>query len=211
MMDEARVAALLRDASSEVPVHDPPAKAIMRAGRHRTAWRRAGAGALTVAVASALGAAVVVPRLDDARPAPGPAERVMPPAAGPVNTGCVDRPTPARLPAWARTGFNDPEPRVPYVTSDSGELVAILFTDALYAPPKADQSNKILWVTPVPNTPAGPLKISAQRDGTSETVTREVPNGPGPSTVDLPSAGCWHLTLRWGQTTDTIDLRYLSP
>lgn len=199
-MDEVTVAALLRDASAEVAVHDPPAEEIIRAGRRRTAWRRAGGGALALVVAAGIAAAVVVPRSDQA-----------PEVVPAVGAGCPDRLVPALLPVWARAGFTDPEPRMPYVASGSGQLVAILFTDGLYAPPKADQANKILWVTPIPNTPAGPLKISAQRDGTSQVVAREVPGGPGPSTVDLPGPGCWHLTLHWGGAADTIDLRYLSP
>lgn len=178
--------------------------------RRHIAWRRAGAGALTVAAASLIATAVVVTRLDDADPGPGPASET-PRAADPVNTGCVERPAPALLPEWARAGFSDPQPRAPYVTSGSGELVAILFTDALYAPPRQDQANKILWVTPIPNSPFGPLKIVAQRERTSEAVAREVPGGPGPSIIDLPTPGCWHLTLQWGQTTDVIDLRYLRP
>jgi hypothetical protein len=210
-MDDVSVAALLHDASVEIPVHRPPAEAIMRAGRRRAAWRRAGAGVLTMAAASVLTAAVAVTRVGGADPAPTPGPLTLPPAAAPANTGCVARLAPALLPEWARDGFSDPEPRVPYVTSGSGRLVAILFTDGLYAPPRQGQANKILWVTPIPNSPAGPLTISAQREGTSEIVTREVPNGPGPSTVDLPGPGCWHLTLRWGQATDVMDLRYVSP
>lgn len=206
-MDEVPVAALLREASTEVPVHEPPTRAIMRAGRHRAAWRRAGAAASLFAVAATV---VSVARLDRTDSRPGPPPPASPPAAGPVNTGCVGRPVPALLPEWARAGFTDPEPWMRYVTSSSGELVAILFSDALYAPPRPNQSNKILWVTPIASG-SRPMTITAQRDGTSQTVTREVPEGPGPSTVDLPSAGCWHLTLRWGKETDVIDLRYVSP
>jgi hypothetical protein len=160
-------------------------------GRRRSWWWGAGGGALVIAAAVAV---VGLPHGDHARPA--------------VSAGCADRLTPALLPGWARAGFSDPEPRAPFVTSSSGQLVAILFTDGLYAPPKPDQSNKILWVTP---TPGGPLRISARLDGTTSTVARAVEGGPGPSIVDLPGAGCWHLTLSWGAATDTIDLRYSRP
>jgi hypothetical protein len=32
--------------------------------------------------------------------------------------------------------------------------------------------------------------------------------GPGPSIVNLPSPGCWKLTLRWSGRVDTLDLEY---
>jgi hypothetical protein len=40
-------------------------------------------------------------------------------------------------------------------------------------------------------------------------VRRIVPGGPGPSLVDLPSPGCWRLTLTWSGRRDSLDLRYL--
>jgi hypothetical protein len=38
---------------------------------------------------------------------------------------------------------------------------------------------------------------------------REVAEGPGPSTLDLPAPGCWTLDLRWADRTDTLRLSYL--
>jgi hypothetical protein len=35
-----------------------------------------------------------------------------------------------------------------------------------------------------------------------------VRGGPGPSIVDLPSPGCWALTLRWSGHVDHLDLEY---
>jgi hypothetical protein len=114
------------------------------------------------------------------------------------------------LPAWARTGFSDPSPSgVPYVMGTRGDILGVLFGYPLKAPPvNAGPTNKILWVSRVPVTTGDTLRISAQRDG--ETVSREVAGGPGPSTVDLPVPGCWHLTLTWSGHTDTMDLRYES-
>jgi hypothetical protein len=33
----------------------------------------------------------------------------------------------------------------------------------------------------------------------------------GPSIIDLPKPGCWHLTLQWGENSDTLNLVYLAP
>jgi hypothetical protein len=51
------------------------------------------------------------------------------------------------------------------------------------------------------------LRISARSADGTQTLSREVAGGPGPSIVDLP-AGCWHLTLTWSGHTDALDLRY---
>src|SRR5262249_2762831 len=37
---------------------------------------------------------------------------------------------------------------------------------------------------------------------------RVLAGGPGPSYVNLPSAGCWRLELSWSGLTDTLDLAY---
>jgi hypothetical protein len=119
------------------------------------------------------------------------------------------------LPAWARDGFSETWPHAAYLLGDDGDIAAILFNQPLTAPPRERVSNKILWVaypdakadaTPVDPTPD--LHIRAQLDGTSTTVTRTVEGGPGPSIIDLPEAGCWHLTLRWGPYADTMSLMY---
>jgi hypothetical protein len=115
------------------------------------------------------------------------------------------------LPTWARDGFSEPEPAVPHVLSTKGNMAAILFGSTLYSPPSKDVNNKILWVTrPIEGT-SGTLFIDAVRAGTTTHVHREVQGGPGPSYVDLPQAGCWHLKLRWGAQRDTIDLVYQRP
>jgi hypothetical protein len=110
------------------------------------------------------------------------------------------------IPAWARTGFSDPEPRMPHVLGRHGRIVAILFGDPLVAPPARDRSNKILWVSHKRQQDPTTLRIRASRPG-HRTLTRSVPGGPGPSLIDLP-AGCWHLHLRWADQRDRMDLRY---
>ncbi|NHC13066.1 hypothetical protein G9H71_04645 [Motilibacter sp. E257] len=92
-----------------------------------------------------------------------------------------------------------------------GRILAILGT-ALNSPPAPDQHNKVVWVAS-PDAPSdrSPLRITATLAGTGQVVRREVPNGPGPSIVDLPAPGCWHLDLAWGPHTDSLDLVYVPP
>jgi hypothetical protein len=108
------------------------------------------------------------------------------------------------LPTWARTGFSDPEPKMPHVIGSHGDIAAVLFGDPLAAPPLPDRANKVLWVpreTPLTFTR---LTITARQG--DRTVTRKVDLGP--SYVDLPAAGCWRLTLSWADHEDTLALAY---
>ena len=117
------------------------------------------------------------------------------------------------LPVWARAGFSEARPRIAHTLGRSGRIVAIFFADPLYAPPLARRNNKILWVGRGPVTTPADLRISAQRMSGAlrlgRPVSRTVEGGPGPSLVDLPRAGCWRLTLRWGAKRDELDLRYV--
>lgn len=116
------------------------------------------------------------------------------------------------LPVWARDGFSDPKPRMPYVLGAAGKITGILWADPLVAPPAKDHSNKILWVSRATTDFSSDLRITAQRMvGTKpigSPVTRRVMGGPGPSIINLPSPGCWQLTLRWSGRVDTLDLEY---
>lgn len=118
------------------------------------------------------------------------------------------------LPVWARAGFSDARPRVPYELGASGRIAAIPF-GALNSPPSASHTNKILWVSHVSPRSGTSLRILAQRMTGTRTdgmpVTRVVSGGPGPSIIDLPAAGCWRLILRWSGWTDQLDLRYNPP
>ena len=99
---------------------------------------------------------------------------------------------------------------MPHVMSRSGDVVAILFGYPLSSPPRADVTNKILWVLRA--GPTTPVEISAQQLAGATRVgasaARRLDEGFGPSIVDLPNAGCWRLTLAFGDRTDTIDLDY---
>jgi hypothetical protein len=99
---------------------------------------------------------------------------------------------------------------MPHVMGAQGKIVAILWArhDALHAPPLANQANKILWVSRADVPAGGPLTIRATLNGTDRTTTRELPNGPGPSYVNLPVAGCWTLNLSWSGQRDQVEMRY---
>jgi hypothetical protein len=114
------------------------------------------------------------------------------------------------LPEWARSGFTGTY-YPPHVMGSRGDIVAILFGYPLYQPPLAGRNNKILWVERVPDFTADSLEIEAQLVGTDGSVHRQVLGEPGPSIVDVPQAGCWQLTLKWGDHTDTLILSYLTP
>ncbi len=148
--------------------------------------------------------------------APGPASP-GPASPGPAlaDTPCmavVDR---GPLPAWARTGFTEPDPVEPHVVGRSCEIAAILFGDPLSSPPSADHTNKIPWAARQPSVAAATLGISAQRmDATTRVgapVGRSVEGGPGPSIIDLPEPACWRLSLGWADRTDTLVLAYNAP
>ena len=116
------------------------------------------------------------------------------------------------LPVWARGGFHPPTQRIPHAFGRSGAIVAILFAYPLQAPPPVTHNNKILWVSRVPVNSLTSLRISAQRmNGTrllGTPVQRSVRGGPGPSIINLPTPGCWRLSLRWAGRTDSLDLQY---
>ena len=119
------------------------------------------------------------------------------------------------LPVWARTGFSDPKPRLPHIVGRSGRVAALVFGYPLLSPSSPDRANKVLWVSRAPLKPASDLRISARRMlGLRELgrpESRRVVGGPGPSYLDLPTAGCWRLTLRWSGHVDTLDVEVAKP
>ena len=150
----------------------------------------------------ALGCAVAVAVLAVHAPSPGA-------AAGAVCSAQVSH---SVIPEWARTGFSDPRPRVPYAAGRFGRIVGILFGYPLRSPEAPGRSNKILWVSRASVRTPTALWIRAQRmrgdRPIGSPVGHVVRNGPGSSYFDVPAPGCWRLTLSWAGRTDTLDLVY---
>ena len=139
-------------------------------------------------------------------PAASPAGPAAPAGLATGAAGCV-APLTGPLPTWARAGFSGDAVAI-HVFGERGDIVAVLFGHPLRQPPAPDRNNKILWVSRVSQDPGDPLEIEAKLDGTGPTVRREVPGGPGPSIIDLPSAGCWRLDLTWSGHRDAVWLTY---
>jgi len=207
MADLDRALAEVFSELAESAPHDP---ALARRVRRR-ARRRGTAvlGAVAACVLVAAGSVVVQHERANSRPA------TVATTPGPSCDGTAKAEV---LPDWARGGFSDPEPVVPFVRSRSGNVVAILFGGRLWAPPRKDVSNKVLWVwRDLPATATGTggtggtVTMTAQLAGTSTVVTKGLPQPAGPSTVDLPAPGCWRITLHSPAGTDTIDLDYARP
>jgi hypothetical protein len=117
----------------------------------------------------------------------------------------------AVLPTWARAGFSNPRQPMPFALGRSARVVAIPF-GPLESPPAATHNNKILWVARTPARAGENLTIRAQRmtgiRRVGQPVSRIVRGGPGPSIINLPSPGCWQMTLRWSGHHDQLDLAY---
>jgi hypothetical protein len=196
---------LLADELEELGRAAPHQADLAGAVRRRSRRRTAVLGSAVAVLAVTAGTAVAAVRLRD-DPAPVRA------ASGPATFSCapLDR---GVLPEWARSGFSEPNPRMPHALTGSGRMVAIVFGDPLTAPPRADVSNKILWVLAdmpytAPGGGAGRFYADARLSGSDRTARVDIAQAPGPSGVDLPAPGCWELTLHWGTYTDTIRLAY---
>lgn len=136
-------------------------------------------------------------------------------APAPTSTTTADRaswtcpaPVSAALPPWARAGFNNPEGPVPHLAGTRRRIVAVPFGWPLRVHQPAGRDNKILWIA---KAPTGPLHIVATEQSSGETATRELRDGPGPSIVDMPKAGCWRLVLSWADQHDELFIRYYGP
>jgi hypothetical protein len=141
---------------------------------------------------------------EEPRPAPIPTPMPLP------GVDCATSVRTGPLPEWARGGFTGDGSSFRHVEGLHGLVVGVLFGYPLSSPPRPDRANKILWVARQPVEAR--LTISARRDGSGPPVEREVGFGGGQSIVDLPSAGCWRLTLTWGDhLTDVVDLPYVPP
>ena len=174
------------------PVARFDAGQISHAARQRRLLIAAPAAAVLAAAGIVAGIALAQP--PETSPA-GPAE---PSACTPLRT---DKP-----PVWARGGFTG-QGYPPYATSSSGDVVAIVFGNPLSAPPSEQHANKILWV--VRGGATTHIRVVARLEGSGRSTRMRVPAGP--SIVDMPSAGCWKLSLHLGDRQDSINLRWTKP
>jgi hypothetical protein len=186
----------------------PEAEAVIREARRRRRrrWIR-GSGAIMLVAAVAATWVVLEHPAGAPRAATSAASRSA--TAGTCASGLVY----GSLPTWARAGFTPPTAAMPYVLGARGDIVAVLWArhNPLITPPPPGRNNKILWVSKLWIN-GGNLEITAQRlvggVAVGPVQRRSVAGGPGPSLIDMPTAGCWQFTLHWSGYTDTLDLPY---
>lgn len=136
-------------------------------------------------------------------------QRHTAPAASTVAGGCGTTPlSSGSAPAWTAAASAPAD--LPYVVSSEGDAVGFLFANPLRAGHPHGSQNKILWM--VRDDGSKPLTISARPLQASSPVVRHQEPGIGggryPSITDVPTPGCWRLTLDWGNRTATVDLLY---
>ena len=131
-----------------------------------------------------------------------------------VASSCASAVVYGSLPSWARSGVTPPSQAMPHVLGARGDIVAVLWAqhDPLVTPTPPGRANKILWVSKLPVSAGSSLEITARQliGGTAVGAVqrRTVAGGPGPSAIDMPTAGCWQFTLRWSGHVDTVNLPY---
>ena len=91
-------------------------------------------------------------------------------------------------------------------------IIGAVFAPRLVSPPSRQYTNKILWTSERTGGSAD-LLISASLNGSTLHVERRVegnmtPGSSRPSIIDIPKAGCWTFSLRWGETSDVVAVRY---
>jgi hypothetical protein len=112
-----------------------------------------------------------------------------------------------------------PEPDdsvTPYVLAVPDMAAVILTVQPLRAGHATNPYNKVAWAVRVPRNGTN-LRVDARRLGdTGPIVQFDVPPvvvGAGEvytSYLDLPSPGCWTLTLRWGSPMQTATVNLVT-
>jgi hypothetical protein len=175
--------------------------------RRRRRWFR-GTGAVLLAAAGVTAGVLLNPPAGT----PRAAEVTAPRSA--AASSCASAVVYGSLPAWARSGFDPPSMAMPHVFGSRGDIVAVLWArhDPLVTPTPPGRANKILWVSKLPLSVGSSLEITARQliggAAVGAVQRRTVTGGPGPSAIDMPTAGCWQFTLRWSGHVDTVDLPY---
>jgi hypothetical protein len=172
--------------------------------RRRRRWVR-GTGTVLLAAVGATTWVLLKP------PAGAPRAANVTAAQPAAASSCASAVVYGSLPTWARAGFSPPSVAMPYALGARGDIVAVLWArhDPLVTPTPPGRANKILWVSKLAGAP---LEITARQliGGTAVGAVqrRTIAGGPGPSYVDMPTAGCWQFTLRWSGHVDTLNLPY---
>lgn len=118
--------------------------------------------------------------------------------------------------AWTNSAWSSssgPPTGLPYATSAHGSAAAFIFGNPLRAGDPSNPANKILWIVRLPRDGSALVIRAKPLHATAPvvTVTRPPDSSPGqiyPSYVNVPSPGCWRLTLKWAGQSDTLDLRW---
>ena len=175
--------------------------------RRRRRWIRGMGAVLLVAVGATTWALLK-------RPVGAPRAASVTASQPAAASACASAVVYGSLPTWARSGFSPPSLAMPHVLGTRGDIVAVLWAqhDPLVTPALPERRNKILWVSKLPLSAGSSLEITARQliGGTvaGSVQRRTVAGGPGPSLIDMPTAGCWQFTLRWSGHVDTVDLPY---
>lgn len=116
------------------------------------------------------------------------------------------------LPAW--TASAGVPASGPYAITEHRNAVGIM--GPLRAGHPRNPANKILWIVRLPRDGSDLVIRARPLSASKPVVTIRFPpdSSPGeiyPSSVDVPKAGCWRLTLRWAGHTDSLELPYLTP
>jgi len=207
-----RPAPLGPDRAPEAGKRAPEAEALIKEARQRRRrrWSR-GMGAVLLAAVGVTTWVLLKPPVGAPRAANATASRPV------AASSCASAVVYGSLPTWARAGFTPPSVAMPYALGSRGDIVAVLWAqhDPLVTPTPPGRANKILWVSKLPvavGSSWSSLQITARRliggAAVGAVQRRTVLGGPGPSTIDMPTAGCWQFTLRWSGHVDTVNLPY---
>lgn len=117
------------------------------------------------------------------------------------------------LPTWAQGGFTPPDQSVYQVRGVDGSILGVVFEGPSGDPSAKDHAKKILWVpSPLSGSAPSPtdpdLKIHATLNGSDVAIDRVISGGPGPSILEVPTAGCWTVILKWSGRTDSLALYF---
>jgi hypothetical protein len=107
-------------------------------------------------------------------------------------------------PSWTAAAWSDSSPgfKLPYALASHAAAAAFFWAPTLRAGHPTNPANKVLWIVRYLRN-GQPLRILARSSASpTSTVQMSLPadSSPGqiyPSYLDLPTPGCWQLTLHW--------------